>query len=110
MSTTTHPERRNGSRHIFRGYGTLAANNFNADIHLINLSHDGALIAVLDPHELKKETEITLTLDLDSLGQAIMQGKIVHLKEHFIGLECTPAKEEDIKKVSQALKGAAKTG
>ncbi|VUD53701.1 hypothetical protein TDB9533_01887 [Thalassocella blandensis] len=92
MSST---ERRISERVVHRGYGTLECKSGSESVHLVNISAKGALVALLNDHELKCGDTATLHIDLDDERTAVMNGKIAHVKNHFIGLHCAPETEND---------------
>lgn len=77
-------------RYAHRTYGQLitASNSYSA--HIINLSASGALIAILDTHDIQAGTEITLEIETDSGTIFTMKGSVTHTKEHYVGLQCEP--------------------
>lgn len=97
-------ERRINERVVHRGYGTLESKSATEAVHLVNLSAKGALVALLSEHSLKCGETATLHLDLDDDRTAVMNGKIAHIKNHFIGLHCAPETEEDEVLIQEIIK------
>lgn len=81
-------ERRYFPRVDFRGNATLITTSRKWPVHILDLSFNGALAALLDPHELHAGEEIILALELKDGKKIKMQGKLAHQRKHFLGLEC----------------------
>lgn len=96
-------ERRKKDRRIHRGYGTLQTPNGSTPAHLINLSYEGSLIALLNDHELNEGEEITLTIDLSDGSSLTTTGTVAHARDHFVGLETTPASDADAKRLREVI-------
>ncbi len=86
---------RRKQRHDYRGHCTLATANQSCSAHLVNLSENGALIAVLEEHSLSIGERIRLNVVQGGGVNISVRGRIVHLKEHFSGLEFSPETKED---------------
>jgi len=99
-------ERRTHERVRYRGHCLLISSNTSCEAYVINLSDSGALIAVLDEEEIAIDDNITLTIDLANNSSANLQGRIAHIKAHFIGLECHPCTDEDNVRLHQFLESA----
>jgi len=102
-SQERYAERRRSERVEKRGYCSLTSSDHSWSAYLVNLSEGGALIAIPEPHSLQLNETITLNLELESGGATILQGKVAHLKEHYVGLECEPRSEEDRKRLMRFL-------
>ena len=88
----------------YRGYGTLIdAHEKRHACHLINLSRGGALVALLMEHDFDQSDRITLEIELGGDESAKMCGYIIHQKDHFIGLKCEAADEEDALRLASLL-------
>lgn len=113
-------EKRAFIRHAYRAYGTLLivqgsdsdespAESVNMDswprfpAHVLNISYKGALIAVLEDHDLQSGQTIKLHLEMESGENVWMSGKVAHTKDHFIGLACKPSDEEDTRNLAELL-------
>lgn len=58
-------------------------------VKLLDIALKGALVEALHHTEVKKGDTCKLVLPLnDSIEKIIMQGVVVHLEEHRIGIEC----------------------
>jgi hypothetical protein len=59
-------------------------------VHLIDLSFNGALAALIHKHDLSTGANVTLVIeaDRDDATPVRMQGKLCHRKDHFLGIEC----------------------
>lgn len=82
-------------RKAYRGHCTLATANQVCSAHLVNLSENGALIAVLEPHTLSVGERIRLNVVQPGVANISIRGRIAHLKEHYSGVEFSPETQED---------------
>ena len=90
MSTTASAgaERRYFPRVNFRAHASLVTADKKWPVHIIDLSFNGALIAVVHKHNIVDGEGIILTIETDD-GEIIkMQGEVAHQKEHFLGIDC----------------------
>ncbi|WP_028885383.1 PilZ domain-containing protein [Teredinibacter turnerae] len=91
---TSHAsERRVENRLSARFHSSLRYNNQTAVAHVVNISEQGALIAVLN--ENRPGVGDSVTLDIDQMEQNIMSlaAVVAHTKEHLIGLTFTDPDE-----------------
>lgn len=95
-------EKRSAPRYPHRAYGKLFVGDRSFATHLLNISIGGALIAVIDEHRLQEDAEIVLQVD-DDQGSFEMKGKIAHIKDHYIGLECSPPNDDDRDRISRLI-------
>lgn len=87
-------ERRRAARYHHRAHGTLLINNNAYPVHVINISSCGALIAIVEEHTIVENDEMTIDIESEA-GQFSMRGKVAHVKNHYIGLECYPPNEDE---------------
>lgn len=81
-------ERRYFPRVGFRGYASMITTHQKWPVHIIDLSFNGALVALIHKHEVDLGEEVVITLETDEGDPIKMHGKIAHQKNHFIGIEC----------------------
>jgi PilZ domain len=86
--TSQGRERRYFPRVNYRAYATLMTTSQRYPVHIMDLSFNGALVALIHQHTLKDGEEIILTIDLESNPPIKMQGRLSHQQEHFLGIEC----------------------
>lgn len=96
--------RRDNNRLYYRSYGTLSSDNNQWPAHIINISSTGALIAIICEHTLTEEAIIHLTVELLEGEDIVMHGKVLHVKDHYIGLHCEPEKQTDKNRLANILK------
>lgn len=91
-STSKHGgrERRAFPRVAYRAYATLLGSNTCWDVHLLDLSFNGALVALLENHPLTSGDQIILDIEQDDGPSIKMQGQVSHTNAHLLGLECRP--------------------
>lgn len=95
--------RRDNDRLYYRSYGTLSNDHSQWPVHIINISPNGALIAIICEHTIIEQMAIHLTIELLEGEEIIMHGKVLHVKDHYIGLHCEPKKEIDKNRLANIL-------
>lgn len=92
MSSSEH-ERRNAPRYPARAYASVHTVDNKWSAHLLDISATGARLAILDEHSLKTGNAISLHLELDELisdlqteNLLILKGKVVHARDHIVGM------------------------
>ena len=87
--TSTGRDRRYFPRVNFRANATLQVEKQKWPVHILDLSFNGALAALIHKHNLQRGADVVLTIEVDEEGATIkMKGVLAHLKEHFLGIEC----------------------
>lgn len=95
-------ERRRAERYPHRAHATLMINNNAYPAHIINISIIGALVAVVENHDIKENQEIAIDIESDS-GNFSMRGTVAHVKNHYIGLECTPPDDASMETIQRVI-------
>ena len=85
---TTGRDRRYFPRVAYRAYATLVTTRQRWPVHIMDLSFNGALAALIHRHDLKDGEELILTIELEEGDSIKMQGRLSHQREHFLGIEC----------------------
>lgn len=95
-------DRRNHPRFPMRAYAQLAYSTKEWEVHILDMSMTGARIALLSEHLLRAGDHIKLFIDSEEIGlqetlkkKVQMQGEIVHIREHVVGIEHQPSTEMD---------------
>lgn len=105
-------ERRNAPRYPVRSYAALEVSHQRWDAHLLDISATGARIAILDDHSLKPDQSITLSIELDEIANCptlednsrlVLHGKIVHSREHIVGIELINSNANETQKLHELL-------
>lgn len=78
-------ERRAEERLSYRVDGLLNHGNDEFNCYLVNISKGGALIAILDPHNLEQGDSIDLQFEVNG-SLIFVTAAVSHLKEHMVGL------------------------
>lgn len=81
-------ERRYFPRVNYRAYATLTTTQTKFDVHILDVSFNGALAALIRPHDLTEGEEIILSIEAGEGNIIKMQGKLAHQREHLLGIEC----------------------
>jgi len=96
-------QRRVPSRFSLRAHATLVSGDGNWAAHLVNLSAEGALIAIPGDHDIVEHNEVTVAIELSDDDCLIMHGTVMHVKEHYVGLRCKAHGEQDEDKLSELI-------
>lgn len=88
MGTTSGRDRRYFPRIDYRAYATLTTSAQRWPVHIMDVSFNGALIALIHKHNLRDNESIVLTIELEDGDPIKMQGKLSHQQDHFLGIEC----------------------
>lgn len=94
-SSEEYTERRNSPRFPLRAYASVKTSDAEWNAHLLDISATGARLAILDEHSLQIGDSLVLLLELEDLnnlqpGQSLeLAGKVVHLREHIVGILLT---------------------
>ncbi|MFL0803550.1 MAG: PilZ domain-containing protein [Agarilytica sp.] len=86
--------RRSEERIPHRAYATLITANNQYAAHLLNISRNGALIAVIQEHDLKSADEISLRIETETL-QFELNGWVAHVRDHYLGMTGRPSNEKN---------------
>lgn len=86
-------DRRGHTRVPYRAHATLNTAEKAYPAHLMNISRDGALIAVLDENTIKFDEDIMLQIDSDDATIELV-GRVAHCKDQYFGLICSPLDED----------------
>lgn len=104
ISQKMYLERRQSERLPHRGSGNLITSESNWAAHIINISLQGALIALVDPHDINEDQTVTLQIALDDGTSILMHGEVAHVKDHYVGLDCKPNTEEDARRLAAMIR------
>lgn len=96
-------DRRTSKRVNYRSQGNLVTPSGDWFVYVINLSINGALIALIETHDIRQGTLVTLHIELHDGSKLIMHGEIAHSKEHYLGLSCQPHSEQDRQILKQLI-------
>ncbi|MGH1370758.1 MAG: PilZ domain-containing protein [Cellvibrionaceae bacterium] len=88
MSGSSGAERRHFPRVNFRGHASLITTHNKWPVHIIDLSFNGALVAVIHKHTIADGEGIMLSIETEDGDIIKMQGEVAHQKEHFLGVVC----------------------
>jgi gamma-glutamyl-gamma-aminobutyrate hydrolase PuuD len=81
-------ERRSFPRIEYRAFATLITSQKKWPVHVLDVSFNGALAALLSDNDLQLGEQIILTIEVEGGTNIKMQGHLAHQKGHFMGLEC----------------------
>lgn len=82
-------ERRHHSRITFHAPAQLVAPHSRFDVALLDISLKGALVRLPESAALDVDSECTLHIQLDTLGDAIrMKTHVAHIEDRCAGLLC----------------------
>jgi len=87
ISTKEGRNRRYFPRVSYRAYASLITLEQKLEVHILDLSFNGALAAVINKHTLKAGDELVLTIETDDGSTIKMQGRLAHQNSHYLGIE-----------------------
>lgn len=95
-------DRRNHPRFPIRAHAEIAYSTRIWEVHILDMSMTGAKVALISEHLLRSGDSIKLTISSEEIGlQEVkkndlqLKGHIVHIREHFLGIEYQPVTEMD---------------
>lgn len=113
--SSSENERRIAPRYPARAYASLHTTDNKWSAHLLDISATGARLAILDEHPLKAGNPVSLHLELDELlndlqpgNILILKGKVVHSRNHIVGILLEDTDKEQQLQLDLLLKQFAK--
>ncbi|MDO3387904.1 PilZ domain-containing protein [Gilvimarinus sp. SDUM040013] len=110
MNTPSSNERRDTERLPLRAYAELAHNLQRYEAHVLDISEQGARIALLVDHNITTDHEFTLVLEPQDLPDILskylpltLTAKAVHIRQHILGIRCSPLHDQDAKRFAKLL-------
>lgn len=97
-------ERRYFPRVNYRAYATLTTTQTKFDVHIVDVSFNGALAALIRPHNLTAGEEIILSIEVSEGNLIKMQGKLAHQRDHMLGIECRALGIDNQSRLRELLK------
>lgn len=95
-------ERRTTPRFPLRAFAALCNSEKEWAAHVLDISFQGARVALLDDYSLDTGDAIQLRLEIpetqvpsDTLRYLHLNGTLVHKQEHMLGIQYEPASDED---------------
>ncbi|MCW8195866.1 PilZ domain-containing protein [Proteobacteria bacterium 005FR1] len=91
MQSGFEQNRRYFPRVKVRAHATLSAGDGKQwPVHILDLSFNGALAALIHEHDLAAGENVTLRIEPEESREAPirMQGRLCHQRGHFLGIEC----------------------
>jgi hypothetical protein len=73
-----------------RAHATLGAGGKQWPVHILDLSFNGALAALIHKHDLTAGEHVTLHIESEDNSEIAirMHGRLCHQRGHFLGIEC----------------------
>lgn len=94
---------RSSPRYRCRCHATLCSTQESWQAHLLNISENGALVAVLDEHHFATDSSVELNIEAPEGDDILLQGSIAHIKEHYVGIECNTINASDHQRLRSML-------
>jgi hypothetical protein len=95
-------DRRNSPRFPLRAFAALCNSDKEWAAHVLDISYQGARVALLDEYHLCAGDSIQLRLEIPELQvpqgtmpYLYLNGTLVHQQEHMLGIQYQPATERD---------------
>jgi hypothetical protein len=102
MTSHNQDDRRTHPRYTLRAFAQLGSSDQEWAAHLLDISYEGARIALLDEYNLTTGDSVRLRIEVPqaniSEGEAPylqLHGKLVHVQEHMLGIHYHPETESD---------------
>lgn len=103
-------DKRRSPRFTLRTYAGMQYSTKKWETHLLDISATGVRMAILDEHLLCKGDQLRIHIGLDTelIGDSAkkelhLNGRIAHIKEHIVGVECQPDTPADKELLAQLL-------
>lgn len=106
-TTDDSRDRRYFPRVHYRAYATLMTTQKKFDVHIVDVSFNGALAALIRPHDLTPGEEIILSIEAGDNNLIKMQGKLAHQRDHLLGIECRALGIDNQARLRELLKKEA---
>lgn len=107
---TNYDDRRNYPRYPLRAFAELGSSHKEWSAHVLDISMDGARLALLDEYDLCAGDPIRLRLEVPEIqvAEGVMpyihlEGTLVHQQEHMIGISYQPVSDSDREFLQQLL-------
>lgn len=100
-------DRRYFPRIKVRSYGKMANSEGRQwPVHVLDLSFNGALAALLREHTLAVGEAVSLAIEVDDQDErpVIMRGRVSHCREHLVGIECRTSGIDNQTRLREFLK------
>jgi hypothetical protein len=101
-NTMNNDNRRTHPRFSLRAFAELANSEKEWAAHVLDISYQGARIALLDDYHLCEGDTIRLRLEIPKaqapegvLPYLYLNGTLVHKQEHILGIQYEPASAQD---------------
>jgi hypothetical protein len=95
-------DRRTYPRYPLRAFAELGSSDKEWAAHVLDISYNGARIALLDDYHLCAGDSIDLRLEIPEmqvpegmLPYLYLKGTLVHQQEHMLGIQYEPASAQD---------------
>ena len=94
--------RRTYPRYPLRAFAELGCSNKEWAAHVLDISYEGARIALLDDYHLCAGDSVDLRLEIPEMQvpegmrpYLYLKGTLVHQQEHMLGIQYEPASAQD---------------
>jgi len=103
-------DRRIFPRHTLRAFAELGSSNQQWAAHVLDISHQGARIALLDDYHLPNGSTVKLRIEIPESHlqngiqpYLLVEGTLVHQQEHILGIQYQPGSEADAELLNNLL-------
>ena len=86
--TPDNQDRRHFPRIDYRADGNLITTRKKWPVHIMDISCNGVLAAVVHDHNIKRGEEVILNIQQEDGKSFKMQGHITRQDKHLLGVEC----------------------
>ena len=100
---TDFNERRENARVDVRAHCQVSTRGASWYANLLNISHGGALVSIVDKHSVSLQNPISLNVELPHETDTSFNGVTVHVKENYVGIAFDPPISETARRELQAF-------
>ncbi|MBX2857320.1 MAG: PilZ domain-containing protein [Cellvibrionaceae bacterium] len=102
-TVTNFVDRREDTRVDVQAHCQVATRGACWYAHLLNISHGGALVSIVDKHGISLRSPISLNVELPHETETSFNGVSVHVKENYVGIAFDPPISETARRELQAF-------
>jgi len=91
-------------RYRYRCYATVLSSQAKWEAHLLNISESGALVGVIDTHDMSENDGVELLVEVNENEFLNLVGTVMHVNEHYVGMRCEPRTQTDFALLNSQLR------
>ena len=110
MTNHNQDDRRTHPRYTLRAFAQLGSSHQEWAAHLLDISYEGARIALLDEYDLTKGDSVRLRIEVPQANvpegadpYLHLHGILVHVQQHMLGIRYHPETDGDAELLKKLL-------